>query len=756
MLLALALGVALGAAPQDSTIVRALLAAERVPSGASTVLVISVETNGATPGDIPVPTLPAGLVLGPVSDFTQLQIAFPGGRRRTTRREIVILARAPGQYRIPPVTVQVEGRRYATRALDLTVVPSGFGRSPGPGDGAEPGARLRAWISPDTVYAGEQILYRAEAAFPEALRLRQTRAPVFDPPATSGFWVYDVPEPVSVGLRVVGNDTYEVQSFRQVLFPLNAGQLEIPPAGLRYEFRAGSMFSPEARELASEGMSVYVRPLPVENRPAAFDGAVGQYSLQVAISAQRVRVHDAVRLQAIIEGSGNIKALARPELPALRDIDVFPGAERAETGFADDQVSGRKQFEWVLVPRKAGTLSVPAITFAWFDPHSERYHQASSSVLPLTVEPAGSMASSDATPAPLRAHGQASPLAFTRAPWFASLQVLPLLLLLALALRRHPRPAPRAPRDAPVAQELATLARIGDDRVCLERLATLLQREITRGAHPDVGALTVLLERVRQARYAPEPANADTCARLLAEASTFWRVPRGRAARSVTLLLLLAAGHGELQAQSLAAGLEAHGEGDYRGSLEAFAGAARAQPDDAAAWYNLGHAFRALDEPGRAAWAWLRTLELEPRAADARRNLRVIGADAALAELAPRVPLSSDELRLGAALAWWLGALLLVARLVRRARIAAALGVVLLLVAAAALVVLAARGRPPLHAVALENVALHAAPALRSDSLGEVVVMQPLRLRELRGEWARVVSADLREGWVERRLIGRL
>ncbi|HSJ14358.1 MAG TPA: BatD family protein [Longimicrobiales bacterium] len=744
MLLAIALGAALLAAPQDAPQVRATLIANRIAAGASTVLVITVETSGSTPGEIPVPTLPAGLALGPISDFSQLQVAFPGGRRRTTRREVVVVAQEPGRYRIPSVAVEVEGRTYTTPALDLTVTPAAAG--PGVRRDGEPPVRLRAWIDPDTLYVGEQLLYRAEAAFPEALRLRQTRAPVFDPPATTGFWVYDLPDPVTVGLRVSGNEMYEVQSFRQVLFPLRAGDHRIPPAGLRYEYRAGSIFSPESRQLATDPIAVHVRELPRSGRPADFDGAVGQFTITASISAPNTTVDDAVTLRVSVEGKGNIKALGRPMLPEIADVDIFPGADRVDVGFDGERVSGRKTFEWLLVSRAAGEHAVPAITFSWFDPQTGGYERASTSPLVLYAGARDGSATGAAALAPLRADSARQPLAFVRTNWFLALQAVPLLLLLAMLQPRPSRRAGRHARPAVAEHELRALADLRDPRASLERLGTLLQREIARDPGAGSTGLRALHERVRQVCYAPTPADAETCARLIADARALLAARRARTARPGALLLgtLLAAG--PVAGQTPPAGTD---------PVATAVAEVRARPDDASAWYDLGHAFAADGHQGPAVWAWLRTLQLEPRARDARHNLQVLGAERALAEIAPAIRVSSDELRLFAAVTWWLGSLLLALALRRRRRLLPA-AILVLLAGAAALGVLGVRARPPSHAVALASGPLRAAPALYSDSLGAAAAGDPLRLRELRSQWARVLTYDLREGWVERRSIGRL
>ena len=72
-------------------------------------------------------------------------------------------------------------------------------------------------------------------------------------------------------------------------------------------------------------------------------------------------------------------------------------------------------------------------------------------------------------------------------------------------------------------------------------------------------------------------------------------------------------------------GLALFDEGRFEAAAEAFDAHARSHPRDAAAWYNLGTAYHRAGHPGYAVWGWLRALELEPRDADTRHNLRVVG-----------------------------------------------------------------------------------------------------------------------------------
>src|SRR5688572_4193472 len=226
LLLLCALCYAAGA--QDPVRVTASLSSSQITIGLSTTLHINVETPGEAPDDIRMPTLAPELEVLGTGDYSQMRISVPGGRTRVIRRDVIISARRPGVYRIPPVQVRVRGKVYYTTPLELAVADA-----PLPRGGVAPpiGApRLTLWLEPDTVYVGEQVLLQAEGVFSDETRRRQTRPASFEPPAPQGFWVQDLPNPLVVSLRVLDGRTVEIQTFRRAYFPLSAGRFVFPPA----------------------------------------------------------------------------------------------------------------------------------------------------------------------------------------------------------------------------------------------------------------------------------------------------------------------------------------------------------------------------------------------------------------------------------------------------------------------------------------------------------------------------------------------
>jgi hypothetical protein len=193
--------------------------------------------------------------------------------------------------------------------------------------------------------------------------------------------------------------------------------------------------------------------------------------------------------------------------------------------------------------------------------------------------------------------------------------------------------------------------------------------------------------------------------------------------------------------------------GEYLSASRSFHEYARAVPDDPAGWYDLGLAAYRAGDPGRAAWAWLRTVEVAPRDADARHNLRATGAGAALTRVQPIDWLNERERALIAAAAWWLLLLSLAFMTLRSGRrwtIAAPGAVLLALVACSAAI---AAARPPLITPLGDGTRLYAAPTTRDAALGELPAGAVARLVERRDGWLRVRTDAGQDAWVERRAV---
>ncbi len=805
-----------GTAQQDDVRVEASLSETVVRAAETFTLEVSVSSHGGAPDDIAPPPLPQGLQVIGTQDFSEYQFSLPGGRTRSVRRQFQVLASAPGRYAIPPVAVTIDGVRYHTNALLLTVRPAAAASrggervgSTGPGDEVV----LNAWLTPDTVWVGQQVTMRAEALFSEDVRMRLGSVPQYQAPTPSGFWTYDLGGGAGVELRYVHGHLYEVQTFRRAYFPLSAGRFEIPPAQLSYDVRRGFLGSPQTQELKSNPLAVTVRALPDAGRPADFDGAVGEYSVRAWIQPDRVSAGEAATLTVEVQGDGNVKALPPPTLPALADVQVYPPTEEAEEDTSGAAVSGVKRFSWVIVPTREGPLTIPSVRYPYFDPAHARYDVARSGAVGLRVEHGAAVA---AAAGPLQIAGPArrpagDPLSWVRSPLFAMLQATPLLAFAGVLLvrrRRRPRRPSRAELRGGRMRALAALRERDDDGdpEVLHALEELLRARLAAflgdagitsrsrqallpaleeaGLSPELAAgAATLVARIDEARYRPEPPGADERAALIDQVEHLLEEIEGGSPRRLrtragaglvaALLPTAALALGGLRVASpgpppaaaaapapdaaFGRGIERYDAGAYRASAAEFGAWVRRHPRDAAAWYDLGNAWYRQGRRGRAVWAWLRALELAPRSQDARRNLAVAGVDPAVVSAAlPAVPLSQRELLLLASLGWLVGGCALAAFVLRGRRALLGGGAAALVLAAAALAVLGlARIRPDTRVV-LEGAPLRVAPDIRSERRGALGAGAAVRAVESRDGWVRVRAGAGVEGWMESPALGSL
>lgn len=257
----------------------------------------------------------------------------------------------------------------------------------GAGEGGATSAALFVDVEPRRPWVGEPVLLRVRLVLARDL----AEEPAYVPPMTTGFWAETPSGPESYystqgGRRVLVTET------RTRLYPLAPGLARIGAAGAGIVFaelgaadprrwKPGQVPRREAT-LRSQPIDVNVRPLPPGAAPG-FDGAVGTFT--VRWSADRTRTSQDVPVTARLDvrGVGNLPLVKAPAL-AVADGEVFVGAADDSLPPAGARGAGRRSFQWNVLPRHAGTLSIAAPRFVWFDPAAGVYRSAA--LAPLAVE----------------------------------------------------------------------------------------------------------------------------------------------------------------------------------------------------------------------------------------------------------------------------------------------------------------------------------------------------------------------------------
>ncbi|MFK2902938.1 protein BatD [Dyella ginsengisoli] len=454
-----------------------------------------------------------------------------------------------GTLRIPPLTVGNE----TTQPLTLEVTaPSATGQA------ATGPVFVEAAIDPSHAYVGQQLSLSVKLYYTANLANASLGDPRID----------------GVDVSRIGGDTdyqaerngriYNVIERRYVLVPQRAGELTIPPIPFQ-----GDLLDPNDPDSflgMGAPVSAQSRPLSVMINAAPSDWGSAAWlparKLSLTLdglpdAATPLRVGQPFNLTLSMEATGlPFEALPSLSLPALDGATAYP--DKPVTGNRADGpwVVGRRQQAFAIVPGKAGTLTVPAITVKWWNVLTGRAetatvpeHQftvlsASGAPAPVVTPPAtaGSSAPAATSSPAVVAEGNSAPARSLPWSWIAlgslGLWLVTVLLGVVWWRRRASRPAPiatagstatlsareakqaflRAVREADVTEQAhRLLAWARTERPALRHLDAVSAALASSEQHAAIDAL-------QRARYATSAHAPDRQALAAAFASGFaWR-----------------------------------------------------------------------------------------------------------------------------------------------------------------------------------------------------------------------------------------
>jgi len=133
--------------------------------------------------------------------------------------------------------------------------------------------------------------------------------------------------------------------------------------------------------------------LPTAGQPATFTGAVGHFDIKASLASARVQVNEPVTLRIEVDGSGDLDRVDLAGVASSESWKAYPTATLNQPATPDKRPT-RKVFEQVLVPLRGGELTVPAVSFAAFDPTQEQYVTRETAPMKVHVEGVATVVSS--------------------------------------------------------------------------------------------------------------------------------------------------------------------------------------------------------------------------------------------------------------------------------------------------------------------------------------------------------------------------
>jgi tetratricopeptide (TPR) repeat protein len=296
----------------------------------------------------------------------------------------LLLPKREGNLVIGPFTLKHKGQTYTSAPIQLTV-----GGTPPDAvhddEVAERDLYVVARIDKQTAYVNEQILYTFSLY--AAVRVSNLN---YTQPGFEGFWVEKLQEGEKQYHKIINGRRYLVIEVQTAIFPTTSGTMQIEPGRLRLveiaERSFRSFFDQGVEKvLRARPMSIEVLPLPVQGRPADFDGAVGEgLSISAQLDRTEVPEGEPVTLSVAVEGSGTVRTFSKPRLPDLPQFKIYDADSKTNVR-ALESVEGTRSYEIVLVPTQPGEYTLPPVRLSYFDTREAKYRSIETKPLELTA-----------------------------------------------------------------------------------------------------------------------------------------------------------------------------------------------------------------------------------------------------------------------------------------------------------------------------------------------------------------------------------
>ncbi|MDD5644238.1 MAG: BatD family protein, partial [bacterium] len=301
-----------------------------------------------------------------------------------------------GELTIGPAVAEIDGKKIETKPIKITV-KKGLSHSAAGKIQARPSDEVgvevsennkhvfvHEYLTKQTAFAGEQIVLVTKLYYDGKINIDNLRR---IPQSSPGFISEIFTDRIQYDEKI-GDTVYRVSEIRTAYFPMDTGLQFIQ--GPKFEFNVYRMkkwigIEVEKSVLGGKRNKVEIKPLPEEGKPPDFMGQVGSYGVFSSLSKNSASEGEPITFKFAVTGNGSVAGIKAP-FSKLEGFNVA-GIETEITDIAaGNMLERQKIFNYIVIPRKAGELIIPAVEFNYFDPAENAYKTVSSGRLELTVE----------------------------------------------------------------------------------------------------------------------------------------------------------------------------------------------------------------------------------------------------------------------------------------------------------------------------------------------------------------------------------
>jgi hypothetical protein len=243
----------------------------------------------------------------------------------------------------------------------------------------------------------------------------ESKSDIVKNPGFYGFTVYDM---VNLADKQLASENlngklFDVHTIRKVqLYPLQAGIFTIDAMEVKntIEFSHSAVNKKTEQEIvegvlgntssetpkdntsvfetdiSTEPVIINVKPTPAKNKPAAFNGATGAFSISASIVKDKLAKNEEGFLEIIISGKGNFIQLNAPSVQWPAGVEGFEPEIKDVLDKTRSPLSGNRVFRYAFISGNAGDYIIPSISFSFFNPDSGNYKTIATSALHVSID----------------------------------------------------------------------------------------------------------------------------------------------------------------------------------------------------------------------------------------------------------------------------------------------------------------------------------------------------------------------------------
>lgn len=304
---------------------------------------------------------------------------------RTTAFRTLLQAPAPGRYQIPAITLS----NASSQPIELEVIAAGDETS----QAAQRDVFMKASIDASEVYLQQQVKLNARLYLAANLQSGNIIPPQLD----------------SAEISQLGSDkeTYEIINGRRfqvfqrtyLITPQRSGELTINGPVFNGQIAVaspGSVFSSfnstEQVTTATEDIPLTVLPVP-DNWPADapwLPVQLATLSLELAANDEQapaeIPVGQPLTLSYRLTVVGvSPDQMPRLQPPAMENASVYAESPQSASTERNNSLIAQQVLTVAVIPRAAGTLTIPELRIPWFNTQTGRIQYASTAPVQLTV-----------------------------------------------------------------------------------------------------------------------------------------------------------------------------------------------------------------------------------------------------------------------------------------------------------------------------------------------------------------------------------